>query len=148
MKNARASDKVYIGVEMKNVAVKKREINTNPLDNWIVEDSHDFDAIDFTIDEELDGLNLYLLFRNREDEGGVEKLDGTTWIPSHSFTALNGQMKIQLIAIDEDTYSASSEIRWSTKYATITIPANIEPTELVDEPAQSMIEDIICGGLE
>lgn len=133
---------------MRTVTVKKRDINTAPLDDWIVEDSHDFDEIDFRVDESVDGLKLFLIFRNNDDEGGVEELDGTVWRPSHRFTAISGQMSIQLIAVDGETYSQESDVRWSSRYATINIQRNIEAEELVDDPEQSMIEDIICGSLE
>lgn len=131
---------------MKNVTVRKREMNVTPLQDWIVEDTHDYETIHFTIDEDVTGLSLFLLYRNKNDEGGVEALSGNDWTPSHTFTAVDGEVKIQLIAVDGDTYPSANTIRWSTKYATISVQQNIEAEILVPEPQQTEMEDI-AGGL-
>lgn len=130
---------------MKTVSVKKREINIAALEDWIVEDTHDFDTIVFTIDENLSGLHLFLLYKNRNDEGGVEKLDGNTWIPSQSFTAVRGSVRIQLIAVDGEDYPSTNSIRWSSRYSTITVHENIEADVLVPEPEESVMESVAEG---
>ena len=133
---------------MRTVRIKKREMDVSKLSNWIVEDTHDFDSILFEVDEELTDLYLYLLYVNPEGTGGVETLTGNVWIPSHSFTAVKGVVKIQLVATEDDAYSQTSDVRWSSIATTITLHENIEPSVPVVEPEQSVIENLICEELE
>lgn len=129
---------------MKKVTVKKRQLDTSKLESWLVEDTHDFDIITFEVDEDLDGLNLYLIFVNSEGTGGVEKLDGNEWCPSHLFTAVKGTVRVQLVATEDETYSKTSDIRWSSISSSVTMNENIETDDIVDEPVQSVIENLIC----
>lgn len=132
---------------MRTVNIRKREMDTSKISNWLVEDTHDFDEIKFNVDEDLAGLYLYLLFINSEGTGGVEALEGNVWTPSHSFTATKGNVKIQLIATADSPYSTSTDIRWSCISTSVHLNENIEPDELVDEPEQSVIENLLCEEL-
>lgn len=137
---------------MKTVTVKDKEISSDKLENAIVQNERNINSVVFKFRDGLtDDLYYYLVYRNEDGTGGVEDLsredeDQLSWSPSHSFTSAAGKKSVQIIAVDEPRYETGDdvEIRWSSLYVNITIPKDIETSDLVEPPEQSQIEDLIC----